>query len=159
MIKPGDRAPAFSARDDAGHTVSLAAFGGKYVVLYFYPKDDTSGCTREACSFRDAIASLSDAGAVVIGVSPDTEGSHAKFKEKYSLPLTLLADEDHAVADAYGVWAEKSFMGKTYWGVNRTTFLINPEGRIAHVWEKVKPEGRAGEVLEALRQIAGARTT
>ena len=122
---------------------------GQKVVLYFYPKDDTPGCTKEACSFRDAWAKFKKRGIKVLGVSPDSEASHKKFETKYKLPFTLLADKDHAIADAYGVWGEKKFMGRTYMGVLRTTFLIDEKGKIKKVFEKVKPEDHANEVLEA----------
>ena len=122
---------------------------GQKVVLYFYPKDDTPGCTKEACSFRDAWAKFKKRGIKVLGVSPDSEASHKKFETKYNLPFTLLADKDHAIADAYGVWGEKKFMGRTYMGVLRTTFLIDEKGKIKKVFEKVKPEDHANEVLEA----------
>jgi peroxiredoxin Q/BCP len=121
------------------------------VVLYFYPKDDTSGCTTEACEFRDSWKDVQQSGAVVLGVSPDPVTSHQKFKQKYQLPFPLLADTDHRVADAYGAWGEKSMYGRKYRGILRTTFLIDPEGRIARVFEKVRPEGHAAEVLAALQ--------
>jgi peroxiredoxin Q/BCP len=122
------------------------------VVLYFYPKDDTPGCTKEACQFRDSWKDVEQAGAVVLGVSPDSVTSHEKFKQKYNLPFPLLADVDHQVATAYGAWGEKSRYGRTYQGILRTTFLINREGRVARVFENVKPEGHAAEVLAALRE-------
>jgi thioredoxin-dependent peroxiredoxin len=146
----GTKAPAFSAKDDQGNTVTLAGLKGKTVVLYFYPKDDTSGCTTQACEFRDAWSEVEQAGAVVLGVSPDGEVSHQKFRAKFDLPFQLLVDEDHAIAEAYGVWGEKSMYGKKYFGILRTTFIIDPKGVIAHVFEKVKPKGHAAEVLEAL---------
>jgi peroxiredoxin Q/BCP len=120
------------------------------VVLYFYPKDDTSGCTTQACEFRDSWSEVQARGAVVLGVSPDGIASHERFRDKFSLPFPLLADEDHAVAEAYGVWGEKSMYGRKYQGILRTTFIIDPAGRIAHVFEKVKPKGHAAEVLDAL---------
>jgi thioredoxin-dependent peroxiredoxin len=153
MIEAGKKAPAFSLKDDSGRTVKLGEFAGKYVVLYFYPKDDTPGCTKEACSFRDRHAKLEAAGAVVLGVSPDNEPRHAKFKEKYQLPFTLLADAEHSVAEKYGAWGEKHNYGKKYFGIMRSTFLIGPDGKVARVWPKVKPEGHADEVLEAIRSI------
>jgi peroxiredoxin Q/BCP len=122
---------------------------GQKVVLYFYPKDDTPGCTKEACSFRDDFATFKKRGIAVLGVSPDSEAKHKKFETKYNLPFTLLADTDHAIADAYGVWGEKKFMGRKYMGVHRTTFLIDEKGKIKKVFEKVKPEDHASEVLEA----------
>jgi thioredoxin-dependent peroxiredoxin len=150
MPKAGDRAPAFNLPTDDGSTVSLAGLKGKKVVLYFYPKDDTSGCTTQACEFRDSWHTVQAAGAVVLGVSPDGVGSHAKFKRKFELPFPLLADEDHAVAEAYGVWGEKSMYGRKYMGILRTTFVIDEAGRISHVFEKVKPKGHAAEVLAVL---------
>jgi thioredoxin-dependent peroxiredoxin len=149
MIKEGTTAPVFKTTDADGETVSLKELKGQKVVLYFYPKDDTPGCTKEACSFRDAWAKFKKRGITVLGVSPDSEASHKKFETKYNLPFTLLADKDHAIADAYGVWGEKKFMGRTYMGVQRTTFLIDEKGKIKKVFEKVKPEDHANEVLEA----------
>ena len=136
---------------DTGEEVSLGSLRGRPVVLYFYPKDDTPGCTAQACGIRDAWSEFERAGAVVLGVSTDGEDSHAKFKQKYGLPFTLLADEDHAVADAYGVWGEKSFAGKTYMGVERSTFVIDTDGNVARVFRKVKPVEHTDQVLEALR--------
>lgn len=152
--QPGENAPEFTLPSDAGGATALRDLRGRKVVLYFYPKDDTSGCTTQACEFRDAWADVQAAGAVVLGVSPDGIGSHGKFRAKYDLPFPLLADEDHAVADAYGVWGEKSMYGRTYQGVLRTTFVIDEQGRISHVFEKVKPKGHAAEVLAALRSGA-----
>lgn len=149
MIKEGTTAPAFKTTDANGESVSLKDLRGQKVVLYFYPKDDTPGCTKEACSFRDAFAKFKKRGITVLGVSPDSEASHKKFETKYKLPFTLLADKDHAIADAYGVWGEKKFMGRTYMGVQRTTFLIDEKGKIKKAFEKVKPEDHANEVLEA----------
>jgi peroxiredoxin Q/BCP len=149
MIKEGSTAPAFKTNDANGETVSLKDLRGQKVVLYFYPKDDTPGCTKEACSFRDDFAKFKKRGIKVLGVSPDSEASHKKFETKYKLPYTLLADKDHAIADAYGVWGEKKFMGRKYMGVQRTTFLIDEKGKIKKVFEKVKPEDHASEVLEA----------
>jgi peroxiredoxin Q/BCP len=150
MLAPGARAAAFSLPTDGGKTVSLDDFKGKQVVLYFYPKDDTSGCTTQACEFRDTWTSVQARGAIVLGVSPDGVASHDKFKKKYQLPFPLLADTDHAVAEAYGVWGEKSMYGRKYQGILRTTFVIDGTGRITHVFEKVKPKGHAAEVLKAL---------
>jgi peroxiredoxin Q/BCP len=150
MLKEGAKAPAFSLPADDGSTVALKDLKGKQVVLYFYPKDDTSGCTVEACEFRDAWASVKKKGAVVLGVSPDGVASHGKFRKKFTLPFPLLADEDHAVAEAYGVWGEKSMYGRKYFGILRTTFVIDEAGRVAKVFEKVKPKGHAAEVLAAL---------
>ena len=150
-LKTGATAPEFSLPADDGTTVTLAGLRGKSVVLYFYPKDDTSGCTTEACEFRDSWKDVQQSGAVVLGVSPDPVTSHQKFKQKYRLPFPLLADTDHRVADAYGAWGEKSMYGRKYRGILRTTFLIDPGGRIARVFEKVRPEGHAAEVLAALQ--------
>ena len=151
--KVGAKAPEFSLQSDSGETVTLAGLKGKPVVLYFYPKDDTPGCTVEACEFRDTWADVKKTGAVVLGVSPDDVKSHEKFKTKFNLPFPLLADQDHAVAEAYGAWGEKSMYGKTYNGILRTTFVIGPDGKIARVFEKVKPKGHAAEVLDALKEI------
>jgi peroxiredoxin Q/BCP len=152
MVKEGTAAPAFKTTDDNGEDVSLKDFKGQKVVLYFYPKDDTPGCTKEACSFRDAYSKYKKQGIKLLGVSPDSEASHKKFITKYKLPFTLLADRDHAIAEAYGVWGEKKFMGRTYMGVLRTTFLIDEKGKIKKVFEKVKPEDHATEVLEAFSE-------
>ena len=151
MINEGDQAPDFTLHSDAGDEVTLSSLRGKPVVLYFYPKDDTPGCTAQACGIRDAYGEFERAGAVVLGVSPDNEGSHVKFKQKYDLPFTLLADTDHAVAEQYGVWAEKKYMGKTYMGVNRSTFVIDADGKVKKVMHKVKPDTHADDVLAALQ--------
>lgn len=151
MLKAGDLAPSFSLRSDAGDVINLADFKGRKVVLYFYPKDDTSGCTVEACEFRDSWAAVKRASAVLFGVSPDDVESHQKFKRKHELPFPLLADPDHSVAERYGVWGEKSMYGRKYQGILRTSFVIDESGRIARVFERVKPKGHAKEVLEALR--------
>lgn len=151
MLKTGTRAPAFSLPADDGTTVALRQFKGRKVVIYFYPKDDTSGCTTEACEFRDSWKAVQQAGAVVLGVSPDPVASHAKFKAKYRLPFPLLADTDHAMAEAYGVWGEKSMYGRKYFGILRTTFILDEDGKVMRVFEKVKPKGHAAEVLAALR--------
>jgi peroxiredoxin Q/BCP len=151
---PGSPAPDFTLPSDEGAEVSLKALRGTPVVLYFYPKDDTSGCTTEACEFRDAWSDVKKTGAWLFGVSPDGVRSHEKFRAKFTLPFPLLADEDHAVAEAYGVWGEKSMYGRKYMGILRTTFIIDGRGRIAQVFEKVKPAGHAGEVLTALKQLA-----
>ena len=150
MVEEGKPAPDFELTSDAGDRVKLSDFRGKPVVLYFYPKDDTPGCTVEASGFRDSFADFEQRGAVVLGVSPDDEASHAKFKKKYSLPFTLLADPEHKIADQYGVWGEKKYAGKTYFGVNRTTFLIDSEGNVAKVMKNVKPDGHPEQVLAAL---------
>jgi peroxiredoxin Q/BCP len=149
-LKEGDPAPAFTVPVNGGGTVSLADFAGKNVILYFYPKDDTPGCTKEACAFRDAYAQFKSAGAIVLGVSPDSVKSHDKFINKFNLPYTLLADEDKKVVQSYGVWAQKSFMGRKYMGTLRVTFLIGPDGRIRKIWPTVKPEEHAKEVLKEL---------
>ena len=140
-------APDFSLPDQSGVTHTLSAYRGRPVVLYFYPKDDTPGCTLEACSFRDAYARFKRAGIVVLGVSVDPVRKHAKFAEKYTLPFTLLADEEKFVVERYGVWAKKKFMGREYMGILRTTFLIDPKGKIAKIYENVKPEAHADAVL------------
>ena len=150
MVEEGTQAPDFELTSDTGEQVRLSALRGKPVVLYFYPKDDTPGCTTQACGIRDQFGEFEDAGAVVLGVSPDDVASHEKFKQKYSLPFTLLADVDHRVADEYGVWAEKSMYGRTYWGNQRATFVINPDGRIQTVLPKVSPKTHDDEVLAAL---------
>lgn len=148
----GSAAPPLSAQASNGKTVKLADFKGKTVVLYFYPKDDTSGCTKEACGFRDSHDKLLAAGVVVLGVSPDPLAAHEKFIAKYDLPFLLLSDPDHAICTAYGTWQEKSMYGRKYMGVARTTFVIDPRGKIAHVFEKVKPAGHDEEVLAWIRQ-------
>jgi peroxiredoxin Q/BCP len=152
-VAVGKKAPDFTLVDDQDKSVSLSDFRGRAVVLFFYPKDDTPGCTAEACSFRDALPRFDDLDAVVLGVSPDTPRKHRNFKKKYDLPYTLLADTDHAVAERYGVWGEKLFWGRKYWGVLRTTFIIDPKGRIAKIFEGVKPEEHAAEVAEALSAL------
>ena len=152
-VEAGDIAPDFTTPDDADRRVSLSDFRGKRVVLFFYPKDDTSGCTIEACEFRDALPRFTAGDAVILGISPDDAKSHRKFKTKFELPYTLLVDEGHAVAERYGVWKEKSMYGRTYMGVERTTFLIDRAGRIARVFEKVKPEGHAEEVRQAIEAL------
>jgi len=160
MPAVGKSAPAFTLDTDTGERLSLRDLKGKPVVLYFYPKDDTSGCTAEACEFRDAFPRFDKSQAVILGVSPDPVKSHQKFKAKYELPFTLLADTDHAVAERYGVWKEKSMYGRKYMGVERTTFIIDGAGKIAKIFEKVKPQGHAAEVEAALAVLhaAGARS-
>jgi peroxiredoxin Q/BCP len=152
MVKEGNTAPAFKTTNTNGEAVSLKDFRGQKVVLYFYPKDDTPGCTKEACSFRDGFSKFKKRGITILGVSPDSEKSHQKFTAKYKLPFTLLADTDHSIADAYGVYGEKKFMGRTYMGIHRTTFLIDEKGKIKKVFEKVKPEDHADEVLGAFSE-------
>jgi peroxiredoxin Q/BCP len=149
-LKEGDEAPAFTVSASGGGRVSLADFKGRNVILYFYPRDDTPGCTKEACAFRDHFAKFEKKGAVVLGVSADPVKSHDKFVAKFKLPFTLLADEDKAMVQAYGVWGQKSFMGRKYLGIHRVTFLIGPDGRIKKIWPTVKPEEHAEEVLAAL---------
>ena len=149
-LKEGDAAPKVTVATSGGGKISLADYLGKNVILYFYPKDDTPGCTKEACAFRDHFADFKKAGAVVFGVSPDSVKSHDKFVEKFKLPFTLLADEDKKIVQAYGVWGEKSFMGRKYLGTNRVTFLVGPDGRIKKIWPLVKPEAHAAEVLAEL---------
>jgi peroxiredoxin Q/BCP len=150
-LAEGDIAPAFQMPATGGRTVSLESYKGKPFILYFYPKADTPGCTKEACAFRDYFADFKKAGAIVLGVSPDSVKSHDKFVEKFKLPFTLLADEDKRIVQAYGVWGEKSFMGRKYLGVHRVTFLIGPDGRIKKIWPLVKPDEHAAEVLAALK--------
>ncbi|HEX8704458.1 MAG TPA: thioredoxin-dependent thiol peroxidase [Myxococcaceae bacterium] len=154
----GSKAPDFQLPDHTGKTISLSQLAGKNVVLYFYPKDDTPGCTREACNFRDEHSALEKAGAVVLGVSPDGEKSHQKFATKYSLPFTLLSDTEHKAADAYGVWGEKSLYGRKFIGLTRATFLIDAQGNVKHVWPKVKVDGHVAQVLAALTGDAPAAT-
>jgi peroxiredoxin Q/BCP len=149
-LKEGDLAPDFAATTNGGGRVALSELKGKNVILYFYPKDDTPGCTKEACAFRDHFAEFKKRGAVVLGVSTDPVKLHDKFVEKFKLPFTLLADEDKQIVTAYGVWGEKSFMGRKYLGTHRVTFLISPDGRIKKIWPQVKPDEHAGEVLAAL---------
>ena len=149
-LKVGDVAPAFTVATSGGGRLSLADFKGQNIILYFYPKDDTPGCTKEACAFRDGYADFKKKGAVVLGVSTDPVKSHDKFVEKFKLPFTLLADEDKKIVEAYGVWGEKQFMGRKYQGTFRVTFLIGPDGRIKNIWPTVKPEEHAAEVLAAL---------
>ncbi|TAK73082.1 MAG: thioredoxin-dependent thiol peroxidase [Dehalococcoidia bacterium] len=153
-VEAGDTAPPFELEDHAGKRVRLDDLRGRWVVLYWYPKDDTPGCTTEACDFRDNWTTVS-AEAEVYGVSPDSVKSHEKFREKFQLPFPLLADAGHAAAELYGVWALKKFMGREYMGVERTTFIIGPDGKVARVFRKVKPAGHAGEVLDALAELKG----
>ncbi|HEX8938691.1 MAG TPA: peroxiredoxin [Candidatus Limnocylindrales bacterium] len=157
MPPAGDIAPDVALPDHTGTVHRLADQRGRWVVLYFYPEDDTPGCTKEACGFRDANGDLEAEGAAVWGVSPQGPESKARFREKYGLSFPLLADEGHHVADTYGTWVEKHNYGRTYWGVQRATFLVDPDGRIARVWPKVTPEGHPAEVLAAIREAkAGA---
>jgi peroxiredoxin Q/BCP len=150
VVEEGKEAPDFTLTSDRGEPVTLSDLRGKPVVLYFYPKDDTPGCTTQACGLRDAYAELERSGAVVLGISPDSEQSHVKFRDKYDLPFMLLADTEHAVAEQYGVWGEKKYMGRTYLGVQRTTFVIDADGTVKRVFENVKPATHADDVLEVL---------
>ena len=156
LLEVGAKAPNFSAKDQDGKKVSLSGLKGKKVVLYFYPKDDTPGCTKEACAFRDSFEEYKKAGVEVLGVSVDDEASHRKFADKYGLPFRLLADTDHKIVEAYGVWGEKSLYGRKFMGINRVTYVIDEKGRIAAVYPKVKPEQHAGEILSALGGTLGA---
>ncbi len=153
MLKEGDKAPAFELPRDGGSRVKLSAFKGKPVVLYFYPKDDTSGCTKEAIGFSEKIDDFHKAGAEIIGVSPDPVKSHDKFRDKHGLKVILLADEEKTAIEAYGVWAEKKMYGRSYMGVDRSTFLIGKDGNIKKVWRAVKVPGHVDEVLAAVKEI------
>ena len=153
MIKEKTKAPDFSLVDETGKEISLSDYKGKLVVLYFYPKDDTPGCTTEACNFRDSYSKYEDQGAVILGISPDSQKSHEKFAAKHQLQFTLLVDIDHKVCEQYGVWGRKKFMGREYDGVFRTTFLIDKEGVVAKVFEGVKPANHNQEVLDALAEL------
>ncbi len=150
LLEVGARAPKFTARDQDGATVKLSDFKGRKVVLYFYPKDDTSGCTKEACAFRDNFPKFAKLGVEVLGVSTDGEASHRKFIAKYELPFRLLADDDRKIVESFGVWGEKSLYGRKYMGTNRVTYLIDESGKIAAVWPKVKVDGHAEAVLAAI---------
>jgi thioredoxin-dependent peroxiredoxin len=150
MIEEGKPAPDFELTSDSGETVRLSDLKGRPVVVYFYPRDDTPGCTAQACGIRDNYGAFGEHGAVVLGISPDDESAHVKFKEKYGLPFTLLADPDHRVADEYGVWGERSMYGKTYMGIERSTFVIDSEGNVARIMRRVKPDTHAEQVLQAL---------
>jgi thioredoxin-dependent peroxiredoxin len=150
VVEEGQPAPRFELESDTGERVSLESLRGKPVVLYFYPKDDTPGCTKQACGIRDSYDGFAARGAVVLGVSPDAVSRHQKFKEKYGLPFTLLADPDHAVAEAYGVWTERSMYGKKYMGIERSTFVIDAEGNVSRILRRVNPDSHADEVLAAL---------
>jgi peroxiredoxin Q/BCP len=150
VVEEGAPAPDFELQSDEGETVTLSGLRGRPVVLYFYPRDDTPGCTTEACEFRNAYDRFRDQGVEILGVSPDTESSHQKFKSKYELPFTLLADPDHEAAEAYGVWKEKKRYGRTYEGVERSTFVIDADGKVARALRGIKAAGHAAEVLETL---------
>ena len=151
ILKEGDKAPAFTAQTSGGGKVSLKEFLGRHVVLFFYPKDDTPGCTKEACAFRDEHAQFEEADAVVLGVSCDSVAKHDRFISKFDLPFLLLSDEDQTIVNAYGSWGPKKFMGKEYEGIHRISFLIDPQGKIQKIWPKVKPEEHAAEVLAAIQ--------
>jgi peroxiredoxin Q/BCP len=150
-LEVGDKAPAFTLPDQSGEPVSLKDFTGKQVVLYFYPKDNTSGCTKESCDFRDQITQIKKAGGVVLGVSFDGQKSHQKFIEKFTLPFTLLSDEEKTVAKTYGVYKEKSMYGRKYWGIERSTFVIDQSGKLKAIFRKVKVEGHVDAVLAVLK--------
>lgn len=156
MIETGAKAPDFTLSDQDGDATSLSDYAGKTVVLYFYPKADTSGCTVQACGVRDHLPNYAEAGAVVIGISPDPVKAVKQFADKHALDFTLLADEDHAVCEAYGVWAQKSMYGRKYWGALRATFIIGPDGVVAHVIPKVTPKTHDDVVLKVLEQLAAA---
>jgi thioredoxin-dependent peroxiredoxin len=156
MIEPGETAPHFTLPDQDGTSVSLSDYAGKTVVLYFYPKASTPGCTVQACGVRDHLPNYAEAGAVVLGISPDPVKAVRKFADEHALDFTLLADEDHAVCERYGVWAEKSLYGRKYWGALRATFVIAPDGTVAHVIPKVSPKTHDDEVLAVLEQLAAA---
>lgn len=152
-LEEGKKAPAFTLATDAGKKVKLSDFAGQPVVLYFYPKDDTPGCTKEACAFRDLHSELKEAGAVLLGVSPDDAASHAKFRDKYQLNFPLLVDADHSIAEKYGAWREKNMYGKKSMGIQRSTYLIDAAGKVAQVWKRVQVEGHDQQVLEALKEL------
>jgi peroxiredoxin Q/BCP len=152
-LEEGAKAPAFSLKDQSGKAVKLSDFKGQPVVVYFYPKDDTPGCTREACAFRDQQVELRQRGAVVLGISPDDSASHEKFSAKYSLNFPLLADTEHKVAEKFGAWREKNMYGKVSWGIQRSTFLIDADGKVAKVWKRVQVDGHDQQVLAALQEL------
>lgn len=154
MLAIGDTAPDFTLPTDAGEELSLSSLRGRPVVIYFYPKDDTPGCTTESCEFRDLMPRFDASNATILGVSPDSVASHQKFKTKFELPFTLIADTEKVACQAYDVWKEKSMYGKKYMGVERTTFLIDTNGKISHIFGKVKPAGHAAEVMEAVASLA-----
>lgn len=155
MLNVGDNAPEFNVPDQSGNPVILSGLRGKAVVLFFYPKADTPGCTVEACAFRDSQTDFETENAVLLGISGDSSDAQAKFADKFGFEYPLLADTEHTVAEAYGVWVEKSMYGKTYMGIDRTTFVIDPDGKLTHIFRKVKPEGHADEVLAAIREAGG----
>ncbi|MFO0976837.1 MAG: thioredoxin-dependent thiol peroxidase [Planctomycetaceae bacterium] len=152
-IEPPAKAPAFSLKATDGSTVKLSDYKGKYIVLYFYPKDDTPGCTREACAFRDRQKEIQDLGAVVLGVSADSVEKHQKFTQKFELNFPLLADTDHALAEKYGAWREKNMYGKVSMGIQRSTFIIDPAGKVAKLWKKVSVDGHDDQVIDALKEL------
>ncbi|RED53651.1 thioredoxin-dependent thiol peroxidase [Aestuariispira insulae] len=152
-LETGQAAPDFTMKTDSEGEISLSALKGKPVVLYFYPKDDTPGCTKEACGFRDSMPDFSAIDAVIVGVSKDTVAKHDKFKAKYELPFTLASDEDGSVCEAYGTWVEKNMYGRKYMGIERATFLIDAEGKLARIWRKVKVKGHVEDVLEAVKAL------
>lgn len=151
ILQIGDNAPAFKLQSDSDETIKLSDYRGKQIVLFFYPRANTKGCTTEACGFRDDYRAFQDIDVIVLGISPDNVKDQAKFRDKHDFPYPLLADQDHEVAEAYGVWGLKKFMGREYMGVNRTTFVIGPDGKVERVFEKVKPAGHSREVLEHLK--------
>jgi peroxiredoxin Q/BCP len=153
MLAVGDKAPQFTLNDADGNKVKLSDFKGKKIVLYFYPKDLTLGCTVEACAFRDDIGALKKLGAIVLGVSADSEKTHGKFRAKHNLNFPLLADVNHEVSEKYGAWQEKSMYGRKYWGIARITYIIDEKGRVAKAYEKVKPAGHSEEVIEAIKSM------
>ena len=157
FLEPGAKAPAFTLASDSGQKVKLADLAGNPVVLYFYPRDDTPGCTREACAFRDRKAELTKLGANVLGVSTDDVASHAKFRDKYTLNFPLLADPDHKVAEKYGAWREKNMYGKKSMGIQRSTYLIDAQGKVVKVWKKVSVDGHDEQVIEALKALVGKK--
>lgn len=154
MLKQGDKAIDFVLKDSEGNNIKLSGFENKKIVLYFYPKDDTPGCTKEACSFRDVHEEILEAGAVVVGISPDGQAKHKKFKEKYNLPFFLLSDEEHKVAESYGAWGEKKMYGKTYMGIIRSTFIIGEDFTILKAYPKVSPATHGDEILKALKEAS-----
>ena len=157
--QPGDQAPEVALPDETGTTHRLSDRRGSWTVVYFYPKDDTPGCTTEACAFRDLHSDFTGADAEIWGISPDGSGAHAAFRAKYGLPFTLLSDEDHAVAEAYGAWREKTNYGKTYMGIGRSSFLVGPDGRVVRTWANVKAEGHAQQVREALEEARASHAS